>query len=171
MDILKHLDNKTKNRIIGALRQEFKYSPLYQEAKRRYRVEKHEGKFKNGRDKYGVYYRCAMCKELFKDKQIQIDHKIPIGPQGYSLDGWLRRAWCIDTGGADNLQALCKEKCHKAKTIQDKKNIWHFNNDSCPKAKNKTKKFNPRKRWQALKNKWEWRIVSDENEKEALWAR
>ena len=118
-DILKKLDAKTKNRLIGALRQEFKYSALFKEAKQRARAEKTEGLYLNGRQKVRVYYVCAHCKGYEKDKNIHVDHKVPIGPQGYSLDDWIRRAWCLDSGGVDNLQVLCKS-CHIKKTAKER---------------------------------------------------
>ena len=118
-EVLKRMDAKTKNKLIGALRQQFKYSKLFSDAKRRARVEKNEGLFKNGRQKVRVYYVCAHCRAYCKDKEIQVDHKEPIGTQGYSLDDWVRRAWCMDSGGIDNLQVLCKP-CHAKKTVKDK---------------------------------------------------
>ena len=118
-DVLKKLDAKTKNRLIGALRQEFKYSKLFKEAKIRARVEKTEGLYKNGRQKVRVYYVCNHCRGYFKDKVVHVDHVKPIGPQGYSMDDWIRRAFCMDTGGVDNLQVLCKA-CHTEKTAKER---------------------------------------------------
>lgn len=65
-------------------------------------------------------YRCAGCGEIVGRKEIQIDHIIPCvdptkGWQGF--DSFLDRMFCEKEG----FQALCKDKCHQAKSIQEKK--------------------------------------------------
>lgn len=118
------LDNKTKNRIIGALRSEFKYSPLHKAAMSSARIEVPMGKYKNGNEKYGVFYECARCKGQYKPELVQVDHINCIGPFSGSFDEWIRLAWCMgyDRGGLDNLQVLCSP-CHRTKTSQDRTNM------------------------------------------------
>lgn len=123
MDIkpLLRLDNKTKYRIKGALRTEFKYSSLHKAALAKARVEVNLGKFKNGKDKIGVFYLCARCNGQYKPDNVDVDHINPIGDLGDSLDDWIFRTWCMgyEDGGLDNLQVLCKP-CHKIKSSQDR---------------------------------------------------
>ncbi len=54
-------------------------------------------------------YRCSICGQKFRKKQLHVDHIIPVGEGGQLLD-------------KKNLRTLCKE-CHKAKTNLDK---WGF---------------------------------------------
>jgi 5-methylcytosine-specific restriction endonuclease McrA len=116
------LDKKTKNRIIGALRTEFKYSPVHKAALALAKIKVKVGEFKNGRDKMGTFFICAICKQ--HHKEVQVDHIKPIGKFNGSLDDWVFSAWCLgyDNEGQDNLQVLCKA-CHLKKTAQDKLNI------------------------------------------------
>lgn len=115
------LDKKTKNRLVGALRTEFKYSPLHKLALQQARIEVPLGLYKNGNEKFGVFYVCARCAGQYKPDCVDVDHIQPIGPIEGSLDDWVYRAWCMDygRGGLDNLQVLCKS-CHKIKSSQDR---------------------------------------------------
>lgn len=75
-----------------------------------------------------VFYRCAACGELFKDRDIQVDHITPIGYFPLWADSlpeflvrllvWVLRLFC----DIDNLQVLCKP-CHKKKTKKDLENV------------------------------------------------
>ena len=56
------------------------------------------------------HYRCAKCEKDFPQKQVQVDHKDPIGTCK-TWDKFIARLFCEGT----NLQVLCKT-CHKAKT-------------------------------------------------------
>jgi len=112
------LPAKEKNQIIGAIRQAFKYSKLYQEAKRAGRVEKQEGFYKNGRQKTRVYYQCDECKSL--EKSVDIDHIQRVGGFNGSFDDFISALWCLYSGGLENLQRLCK-KCHGEKTARERK--------------------------------------------------
>lgn len=116
------LDKKTKNRIIGALRTEFKYSPVHKKSLDLAKVRVKTGVFKNGKDRLEVFFVCKLCKGHFKASQVQVDHKVPIGKFNGSIDDWLFKAWCLGYGneGQDNLQVLCKE-CHAAKTKEDRR--------------------------------------------------
>jgi 5-methylcytosine-specific restriction endonuclease McrA len=61
------------------------------------------------------HYRCATCKEEFPQKQMQVDHKEPIGALK-SWDEFIEKLFCEK----DNLQAICKP-CHLIKTNKEKK--------------------------------------------------
>jgi hypothetical protein len=55
------------------------------------------------------------ARELF-----EVDHRVPVGQRPYSLrdfEWYLNRRFC----GPENLQLLCKHKCHKAKTQAENK--------------------------------------------------
>lgn len=107
------MDTKLKNFIIATLRRaSFRWKPRG-EAKKRYKVK--VGEFSTGRAKYG--YQCASCKEIFKSKDIRMDHIEPAVP----LDGWqgfdvfIERMFCDE----DGFQALC-DACHTVKTTEEK---------------------------------------------------
>jgi 5-methylcytosine-specific restriction endonuclease McrA len=60
------------------------------------------------------HFRCAECEGEFTQKDVQVDHKEPIG----SCDTWdefIDRLFCE----AKNLQVLCKP-CHKIKTKKER---------------------------------------------------
>ena len=60
-------------------------------------------------------YQCAHCKDWFKDKEIQVDHIIPVGTlRCYDdLVGFLKRLT-----PEEGFQVLCKE-CHAKKTLAE----------------------------------------------------
>lgn len=61
-------------------------------------------------------YQCAECKKWFMDKQIQIDHIIPVGSLKCSDDlaGFIKRLT-----PEKGFQVLCKS-CHQIKTNDEK---------------------------------------------------
>lgn len=63
-------------------------------------------------------HRCEDCKELFPQKGVQADHKIPVvGPEGFvSWDEYIKRLFCEKEG----FRILCKE-CHYKVTQQEQK--------------------------------------------------
>ena len=66
-----------------------------------------------------THYRCTKCRELFPQKQIQVDHVQPVvdTKKGFvSWDVFIDRLFCE----ADNLQLLCKN-CHKEKSKKERK--------------------------------------------------
>ncbi len=97
----------------SALRSATRYWKPAQEAKLMAR-HKYKGK---GRQKWE--YQCAECEKWFKEKDIQIDHKIPAGSLrcGEELNEFLD---ILTSEIHDSYQILCKE-CHKVKTLKEKK--------------------------------------------------
>lgn len=60
------------------------------------------------------HYSCAICKEAFPQREVQVDHKDPIGSTS-SWDEFIEKLFCEK----DNLQVVCKP-CHKAKTKKER---------------------------------------------------
>ncbi len=85
----------------NTLRRFWKRTPMAQMAKQKARVA--IGRF-----------RCAACEGIFKEKETQIDHILPvvnISTGFVSLDDFANRLFCDES----NLQILCLS-CHKLKT-------------------------------------------------------
>jgi len=100
-----HLDAKTRSRISSALRKAWRYGPERKAARARQRIRR------------GVYV-CEECNGEFGQKEIQVDHIVPVGSFPGSRNatdetwsGVFERLWC----GPEGLQILCKP-CHKEKT-------------------------------------------------------
>lgn len=121
----------------ATLRGAFKKTPMFQEAKRRAKVEVFE-KSKHGKDLRRVKYRCAHCQQLFSDKigqrDIAVDHIEPVIPVDHELKhslDWIFRLFCSTT----NLQVLCNYKgerdgtpsCHAIKTKKERAALAEFN--------------------------------------------
>lgn len=125
-DLIHYLDNKTKNRIIAAVRKISRWNPARQAVKNAAKVDK-------------ALFKCSKCqnlsyegkssvlfehyKELHPDKVVimeycDVDHVEPVVPvTGWdSWDSFMERLFCEE----DNLQALCKS-CHKVKTMAEAK--------------------------------------------------
>lgn len=75
---------------------------------------KTEKKINQATGRLAQHYRCACCSSEFTAKQVEVDHRINIGP-GLSWDQFINALFCEK----DNLQVLCKP-CHKEKTKQEK---------------------------------------------------
>lgn len=71
--------------------------------------------YKGDNKKQKYEYQCNICKEWFKNKDVQVDHVIPAGSlNGYSdLPGFVERLFC------NQLQILCSS-CHKIKTLKER---------------------------------------------------
>lgn len=69
-------------------------------------------------------FQCNKCKEWFSDKQVNVDHIIPVGSLNCKEDlpNFVERLFCE----IDSLQVLC-EDCHTTKTKEDIKNIRNGN--------------------------------------------
>ena len=65
-----------------------------------------------------VQYECAVCSQLFKAKEVNVDHIVPAGSlKCYAdLPAFVERMFCEKEG----MQVLCKP-CHKTKTAEERK--------------------------------------------------
>ncbi len=89
----------------SALRQVWLRSPAKQEAERMARISR------------GLYL-CATCKGEFTNKQVRMDHILPVVCPEKGFSGWdsyMERMFC----GPEGLQCLC-ELCHSEKTAQER---------------------------------------------------
>ncbi len=114
--------------IRSALRTAWRYHPSLQLALKRERIEVPYTKKDGGTPKFPhVWYACASCGARFKQKDVQLDHVIPVGPTpGSKLappdmtwDRFIARLFC----SPDNLKVVCKP-CHKRKTASETKKRW-----------------------------------------------
>lgn len=94
--------------IRSALRQKSRWWKPIQKCKEKAR---RNNKSENKRLKYE--YQCAMCKDWFPDKQIEVDHITPAGSLtcGEDLQPFVERLFCEE----DGLRVLCKS-CHQEVT-------------------------------------------------------
>jgi hypothetical protein len=120
-----------RNRIKGAIRRTFRLFPQMKEVLQEARVELPPLLKKDGTPgkKNQVKYTCAMCKNLFSQKNVQVDHIEPVvplwkGESDMTYDEIVRGICC----NKDNLQVLCstpikknegKPSCHKIKTDEE----------------------------------------------------
>ena len=87
------------------------------------RVERREFKLKKDGTEGKVvlcFYRCESCSQEFKRNEVEVDHISPVG--SFNIEEvtlYLKRLFC----GSDNLQVLCKDECHRAKTKLDRLKI------------------------------------------------
>lgn len=107
--------------ITSALRGAFRrWQPKYDTLKKAYvdvRVNPRSGRM-------AKHFRCAKCKDAFPQKEVQVDHKVPIG----SVETWdiyIEKLFCEDK----NLQVLCKP-CHKLKSKKETKKRTQNENQS-----------------------------------------
>lgn len=98
--------------IRAALRQKSRWWKPILKAKQKVR---RKNKSKNKRLKYE--YQCLICKNWFPEKNIEVDHIIPVGSLKSSddLKGFVERLFCEEEG----LRVLCKS-CHKKVTKDGK---------------------------------------------------
>jgi hypothetical protein len=102
--------------IRSALRQKSRWWKPIQEAKLKAR---RTSQSKNKRQKYE--YQCAHCKKWFAEKEIAVDHINEAGTlRDYSdLPQFVKNLFCE----ANDLQVLCKKKCHHTKTQEYRKRL------------------------------------------------
>jgi hypothetical protein len=134
--------NQKRNRIKGAMRQAFRMSPQMWEVTQAARIELPPALKKDGTPgkRPRVRYKCAVCRELFMAKYVQVDHIEPVVPlykteADMTYDEMADRIMCKK----DNLQLVCstpmskndgKPSCHKIKTDEEnfiRKNITEEN--------------------------------------------
>jgi len=73
---------------------------------------------KAGEHKTVKMYRCTECRLQFRQKEVQVDHKVPAGSlKTFSeLSSFAEKLFV----GVEGLQVMCKP-CHEAKTKREKK--------------------------------------------------
>jgi len=95
-------DDYELNLMASALRQAFRYSKIYKDCVEASRIETEEG----------TRYKCAICADVAKRADIQVDHINPVSPiDGSRLD----KDTLIDRVWTTNIQILDK-KCHNQKS-------------------------------------------------------
>ena len=121
-----------RGRIKGALRRTFRLHPAMKEVLTAARIELPPALKKDGEPgkKNQVRYRCALCKNLFSQKYVQVDHlepavKLYIKESEMSYDDLVRGIFCKK----ENLQVLCstpikflpkgQQSCHRVKTNEE----------------------------------------------------
>ena len=120
-----------RGRIKGAIRRTFRLSPQMKEVLKKARVELPPALKINGEPgkKNQVRYRCAICGQLFSQKNVQVDHLSPVVPlwkpeSHMTYDEVVRGVFCE----LSNLQVICSTpmkrnngimSCHKLKTDEE----------------------------------------------------
>jgi len=64
------------------------------------------------------HYRCNLCQNEFPQKQVEVDHILPVVDpvNGFTTwDEYISRLFC----GKENLQVVCRT-CHRAKSALEK---------------------------------------------------
>jgi hypothetical protein len=116
------LNKGIKTFVINNLRRVFKKIPIYSKCMKRHKVYKARYNKDGSRSKRDeVFYECGVCRELFKQKDIHVDHISSVIPvdssqDAISLDEFAARLFCSDK----DLQILCK-KDHTVKTNKENK--------------------------------------------------
>lgn len=110
-----HWEEWTESRfwsfVRSALRAAYnKYPPKFEALK----MARHP--VKRGNQKWA--YTCAICKQEFMQKDVQVDHIIPAGTlKSYSdLPEFVKNLFC----GVEGLQIVCKP-CHLTKTTEERR--------------------------------------------------
>lgn len=120
-----------RGRIKGAIRRAFRLSPQMREVLNQARVELPPKIKKDGEPgkKNQVRYTCSVCKGLFSQNNVQVDHINPVVPLWMpelemSYDEIVRGVFCK----LNNLQVICSTpmkqnngnpSCHKIKTDEE----------------------------------------------------
>jgi len=121
-----------RGRVKGAIRRTFRLSPQMKEVLQAARVELPPALKKDGTPgkKPRVRYRCAMCGELWSQKNVNVDHIKTVVPLwtpevDMTYDEIVRGVFCDKS----NLQVLCsiamknndgKPSCHNIKTNEER---------------------------------------------------
>lgn len=94
----------------------FKYFVINLLRKGTYRWGPRSEAFKRARIERGLY-KCELCGELRKNKDIVADHKEPVVPvTGFTnFDDYIKRMFCSTEG----FNIICKNTCHIEKTARE----------------------------------------------------
>jgi len=112
------MDNKTKYRIVAAIRRCFSRSENAIAVRKRRRRTRPRYNADGTRHKVdSVFFSCELCGEEVKSNQCEVDHIEEVMKDGWvDWDTFIARLFC----DISNLQLICK-KCHKKKTAEFKK--------------------------------------------------
>ena len=115
------MDSKQKQFIISALRRATFKWPARGAAKKAARVPIPGKFFKNGKQKHG--YLCAICGQIFAEKDTRLDHKYPVKKvdADTSWEETLERMIPYE----DGWQVLC-DPCHNEKTREENEKRKQF---------------------------------------------
>lgn len=128
----KRLTDKEFREIKGALRRAFRMSPRPNAVLQEARVELPPALKKDGQEgkRNQIRYQCAICKGLFQQKNVAVDHIEPVVPlyfqeRSLSIGDLAGGIYC----SVDNLQVVCSTKikdlpkgeysCHYKKTQEE----------------------------------------------------
>jgi 5-methylcytosine-specific restriction endonuclease McrA len=81
-------------------------------------LAKTDKKINEATGRMAQHYRCNICEGEFPQKQIEVDHIVPVvdPKKGFTTwDTFIKRLFCP----IENLQVVCKS-CHKNKTKEEK---------------------------------------------------
>lgn len=132
------LTNKERNMVKSAIRRAFSRSDLRKQALEAATVV-HTDPCRPRVTKWAI---CVECNQTVPRYLMEVDHKIPVIPlhltiEDMSWDDIVNRVWC----DLDNLQAICKDPCHKAKSKQEAKQRAVFKKE---RKQNEGSKSNPK---------------------------
>jgi len=126
------LTDEERREIKGALRRAFRMSPRLNAVMQAARVELPPALKKDGKEgkRNQVRYKCAVCKDLFQQKNVVVDHISPVIPLyrqelSMSIGDIAKNIYCH----VDNLQVICSTRikdlpkgersCHYIKTQEE----------------------------------------------------
>lgn len=109
----KHITAKEINLLKGNFRRTFSRSELRAKVLDAAEVKYHDPK----RPRVTRWCRCSICSQPSARYTTVVDHKDPVVPIGVEwkdmdLNDAVNRMWCDPA----NLQAVCEDPCHKAKS-------------------------------------------------------
>lgn len=102
--------------IVGVLRAGHKRWPFKYEVKNEAKTEK---KINPESGRLAQFFQCAICKDEFTNKEVEVDHISPVVDPKVGFVDWntyINRLFSFK----DNYQLVCT-KCHKAKSNSEKK--------------------------------------------------
>lgn len=111
------MEQRLKSLIIAKLREASRYWPPKKKARDAAKVKVEIGKFKNGKPKTALKYKCNSCAQLFDREDTHMDHIEPVIDPLIGFQDWntyIFRLFVME----DKFQCLCSN-CHKDKTKKE----------------------------------------------------